>query len=89
MLSQEALQHVSWGAGNTLCPVPLLGSVSPIVSGTTESTMSVGSKVSQMSSIVREVTGNISDAGTSFLAPDPGSRPAICHISTVPLPTPI
>lgn len=95
MLSQEILQHVSWEAGNVLFPLFPLGSVSPIISGPTEGTMSVGSKVSQKSSIeeaastaAREVTRNISDSGAPFLVPEPGSSPAICHINTVPLPTP-
>lgn len=95
MLSWEASEHVSWEAGNTLFPLFLLGSVSPIVLGSIEGTMSVGSKAIQMSSIVeaistaaREVTRNIRDSGASFLASDPGNRPAICHISTGSLPTP-
>lgn len=48
----------------------------------------MSSIVEAVSTAAREVTRNISDSGASFLAPDPGSSPAIYHISIVSLPTP-
>lgn len=45
MLSQEALEHVSWEAGNALFPSFLSGFVSLMVLGPIEGTMSVGSNV--------------------------------------------